>query len=47
MGDGDFYRQPGDKITAAMERLQALNNDLEACYTRWETLEAQARAADD
>jgi ATP-binding cassette subfamily F protein uup len=47
MGDGDFYRQPGAKITAAMERLQALNNDLEACYTRWETLEAQARAADD
>ena len=47
MGDGDFYRQPGAKITAAMERLQALNNDLEACYTRWEALEAQARAADD
>jgi ABC transport system ATP-binding/permease protein len=47
MGDGDFYRQPGEKITAAMERLQALNNDLEACYTRWETLEAQARVPDD
>jgi ATP-binding cassette subfamily F protein uup len=45
MGDGDFYRQPGDKITAAMERLEAVNNELEACYTRWETLEA--RAADD
>jgi ABC transport system ATP-binding/permease protein len=47
MGDGDFYRQPGDKITGAMERLEAVNNELEACYTRWETLEAQARAADD
>jgi ATP-binding cassette subfamily F protein uup len=47
MGDGDFYRQPGDKITAAMERLEAVNNELEACYTRWETLEAQATAADD
>ena len=47
MGDGDFYRQPSDKITAAMERLRALNNDLEACYTRWEALETQARAADD
>lgn len=45
MSDGDFYRQPGDKITAAIERLQALNNELEACYARWETLEA--RAADD
>jgi ATP-binding cassette subfamily F protein uup len=42
MGDGDFYRQPGDKITAAMERLQALNNELEVCYARWETLEAKA-----
>src|SRR5215510_2197752 len=45
MSDGDFYRQPGDKITAAIERLRALNNELEACYARWETLEA--RAADD
>ena len=45
MSDGDFYRQPGDKITAAIERLQALNNELEACYARWETLEP--RAADD
>ena len=47
MGDGDFYRQPGDKIAAAMERLDAINNELEAYYTRWETLEAQARAAND
>ena len=47
MGDGDFYRQPGDKIAAAMERLDAINNELEAYYTRWATLEAQARAAND
>ena len=47
MGNGDFYRQPGEKITAGMERLEAVNKELEACYTRWETLEAQARAADD
>ena len=47
MGDGDFYRQPGDKITAAMERLEAVKNELEACYTRWQTLETQARAASD
>jgi ATP-binding cassette subfamily F protein uup len=45
MSDGDFYRQPGDKITAAIERLRALNNELEVCYARWETLEA--RAAND
>ncbi|MGH7825062.1 MAG: ATP-binding cassette domain-containing protein [Candidatus Binatia bacterium] len=40
MGDGDFYRQPADQITAAMERLKALTKELEACYRRWETLES-------
>ena len=45
MGDGDFYRQPGDKITAAMERLEAVRNELEACYGRWQTLEALANSA--
>jgi len=39
MGDGDFYRQSGDKITAALERLGAIKNELEICYGRWETLE--------
>jgi ATP-binding cassette subfamily F protein uup len=45
MGDGDFYRQPGDKITAALERLEAIKNELEACYGRWETLESLANSA--
>jgi ATP-binding cassette subfamily F protein uup len=47
MGDGDFYRQPSDRIAAAMERLEAVKNELEACYTRWQNLETQARAAND
>jgi ABC transport system ATP-binding/permease protein len=43
MGDGDFYRQPGDQITAAMERLKAVGDELEACYSRWQTLETRAK----
>ena len=43
MGDGDFYRQPGDKITAAIERLEAVRDELETCYSRWQTLESRAK----
>jgi len=39
MGDGDFYRQSGDKITATMERIDAVKIDLEAAYGRWQELE--------
>ncbi len=45
MGDSDFYRQPSDKITAAMERLEAVKNELEVSYSRWEALESVANAA--
>jgi ATP-binding cassette subfamily F protein uup len=41
MGDGDFYRQPSEKITAAMERLESVKNELETCYARWEELEGK------
>jgi ABC transport system ATP-binding/permease protein len=47
MGEADFYRQSGDKIATAMERLEAVKNELEACYARWETLEDQGRGATD
>ncbi len=47
MGEADFYRQSGDKIATAMERLEAVKNELEACYARWETLEDQGRRATD
>ena len=39
-GEPDFYRQASDKITATMERLEAVKSDLEACYERWQTLES-------
>ncbi|MEK7341757.1 MAG: ABC transporter ATP-binding protein, partial [Candidatus Binatota bacterium] len=38
--DAEFYKQPGDKIGAAMERLEAATNELEACYARWQSLES-------
>jgi ABC transport system ATP-binding/permease protein len=41
MGDAEFYRQPGSKIAAALERLKALRNELEECYARWQSLESQ------
>jgi ATP-binding cassette subfamily F protein uup len=45
MGEADFYRQPGATITDALERLEALRNQLEECYARWQSLESQLSAA--
>ena len=39
MGDGDFYRQASATITAALERLESLKQELEASYQRWQDLE--------
>jgi ATP-binding cassette subfamily F protein uup len=39
MGEADFYRQPSDKITAALERLESVKSALEESYARWESLE--------
>jgi ATP-binding cassette subfamily F protein uup len=44
MAQADFYRQPGATITSALERLQALENELEECYGRWQLLESQLSA---
>jgi ATP-binding cassette subfamily F protein uup len=44
MAAADFYRQSGDKIAAAVERLSTLKNELEICYQRWESLENAARS---
>jgi ATP-binding cassette subfamily F protein uup len=44
MGQADFYRQPGTTITSALERLEALGNELEECYGRWQSLESQLSA---
>ena len=40
MGEADFYKQASDKITATVERLEAIRQELEACYERWQTLES-------
>lgn len=41
-GEAEFYREPADKITATLERLETLKRDLEGCYERWQTLESVA-----
>jgi ATP-binding cassette subfamily F protein uup len=43
MGQGDFYRQESDKITATLERLKAVTLELEASYQRWQDLESVNR----
>jgi ABC transport system ATP-binding/permease protein len=45
MGEADFYRRPSKEISAAVERLEAIKQELEAHYARWEALEALANAA--
>jgi ABC transport system ATP-binding/permease protein len=40
MGDADFYRQPSASITATMERIEAVKEELEASYQRWQDLES-------
>jgi len=47
MGEADFYRQPGDKIAAMMERLETGKLELEACYQRWQILESVAAATNN
>ena len=39
MSDPDFYQQDADTITALQQQLAALEEELEAAYTRWEILE--------
>ncbi len=42
MGNPDFYRTAGEEISAARQRLEVLEKDLEAAYARWEELETLA-----
>lgn len=46
IGDANFYRQSSDKITATMERIEAVKIELEAAYGRWQELESIAPSAD-
>ncbi|HKY06687.1 MAG TPA: ATP-binding cassette domain-containing protein [Candidatus Binatia bacterium] len=41
MSDGDFYRQTSAAITAALERIESLKQELEASYHRWQELESR------
>ncbi len=41
-----FYQQPRDVSAAALARLEVVTQQLEACYGRWELLEAQATAVE-
>jgi ABC transport system ATP-binding/permease protein len=43
-GQADFYRQSSAAIISALERLEALGNELEECYARWQSLESQLSA---
>lgn len=38
--DPAFYQQPQENITAALARLESVTAELDACYARWEILEA-------
>jgi ABC transport system ATP-binding/permease protein len=39
MGHGEFYRQASDRITATLQRLDAIKRELDAHYMRWQTLD--------
>ena len=45
MGDEEFYRQPKEQITAALQRLDTLREELANCYQRWADLESLQDAA--
>jgi ATP-binding cassette subfamily F protein uup len=45
MGDADFYRQPSEKITGTIDRLEAVRLELESRYARWQELELLAQSA--
>ncbi len=38
LSDAEFHRRPRDQIAAALKRLEAIGQDLEARYARWELL---------
>ncbi len=39
MGEPDFYQRPHEQVNETLERLQAVEKELEVCFGRWETLE--------
>jgi ATP-binding cassette subfamily F protein uup len=47
MGDAGFYRQSSEKITATIQRLEAVKSELEGAYERWQELESLTSSATD
>jgi ATP-binding cassette subfamily F protein uup len=45
MGEAEFYRQTSAKITATMERIEAVKAELEAAYQRWQELDTLTSSA--
>ncbi|MBL3529083.1 MAG: ATP-binding cassette domain-containing protein [gamma proteobacterium endosymbiont of Lamellibrachia anaximandri] len=41
LSDPEIYQQGGDKVTGLQQELKELEQELEAAFDRWETLEAQ------
>jgi ATP-binding cassette subfamily F protein uup len=46
ISEAAFYQQPGEAVTATLARLDTVTKELATCYARWETLDAQATAAE-
>jgi ATP-binding cassette subfamily F protein uup len=40
IGESGFYRQDKDEVAATLARLEAVGEELETCYSRWEELES-------
>jgi ATP-binding cassette subfamily F protein uup len=40
IGEPGFYQQEEGKVAATLARLEAVGEELEACYSRWEVLES-------
>ena len=41
IGECGFYQQPQEQVSGTLERLQAVGEELEVCYGRWEELESE------
>ena len=40
IGEAGFYQQPHEQVSAVLQRLQAVEDELEQCFGRWESLES-------
>jgi len=40
IGEAGFYQQPHEQVSAVLQRLQAVEDELEHCFGRWEALES-------